>query len=147
MASFNRIILIGNLTRDPEVRAVGGSNVCRLGLASNRTYKHRQTGAVTQEVCFVDIDVWGPQADHCKQYLQKGSPVLIEGRLKFDQWKEADGQARSKHSIVADRVVFLRSAPGAEGDGAEDSFSAPGQGFKPQGPAMKAEPFEDELPF
>jgi single-strand DNA-binding protein len=111
MAGYNRIVMIGNLTRDPEYRQLAsGQAVCRLGLASNRQFKNRQTGTMIQEVCFVDVDVWGAQAESCRQYLSKGRPVLIEGRLKFDTWEEPNGQARSKHSIVADRVVFLGSA-------------------------------------
>lgn len=65
---------------------------------------------MVQEVCYIDVDVWGAQAESCRQYLQKGRSVLIEGRLKFDSWEDANGQTRSKHSIVADRVVFLGSA-------------------------------------
>ncbi len=111
MASYNRVVLIGNLTRDPDYKQLpSGQAVCRLGLAVNRQYKNKQTGAMVQEVCFIDIDVFGPQAESCRQYLQKGRPVLIEGRLKFDTWQSPDGQTRSKHSIVADRVVFLGSA-------------------------------------
>ena len=110
MASFNRIIIAGNLTRDPEYKQLAsGQGVCRLGLASNRQFKNRQTDTQIQEVCYVDVDVWGPQADSCNKFLQKGRPVLIEGRLKFDTWQDAQGQTRSKHSIVADRVVFLGS--------------------------------------
>lgn len=110
MASFNRIIIAGNLTRDPEYKQLpSGQGVCRLGLASNRQFKNRQTGTSIQEVCYVDIDVWGPQADSCNKFLQKGRGVLIEGRLKFDTWQDQQGQTRSKHSIVADRVVFLGS--------------------------------------
>jgi single-strand DNA-binding protein len=110
MASFNRIIIAGNLTRDPEYKQLqSGQGVCRLGLASNRQFKNRQTDTQIQEVCYVDVDVWGPQADSCNKFLQKGRPVLIEGRLKFDTWQDAQGQTRSKHSIVADRVVFLGS--------------------------------------
>lgn len=121
MASFNKIIMIGNLTRDPETKQVGsGQSVCRLGLASNRQFKNKQTGALVQEVCFVDIDVWGAQAESCQQYLRKGKPVLIEGRLKFDSWQDADGSKRSKHAIVAERVTFLGSAQ----DEAEDQGSS-----------------------
>ncbi|MBT4855868.1 single-stranded DNA-binding protein [bacterium] len=110
MAGFNRVIMIGNLTRDPDLKELGsGQSVCRLGLAANRQYKNRQSGEMVQEVCFIDIDVWGPQAESCNQYLQKGRQVLIEGRLKLDNWQDADGNNRSKHSIVADRVVFLSS--------------------------------------
>lgn len=110
MAGYNRVVLVGNLTRDPEHKQLpSGQSVCRLGLATNRQFKNRQTGAMIQEVCYIDIDVWGPQAESCRQYLQKGRPVLVEGRLKFDTWEDQNGQTRSKHSIVADRVVFLSS--------------------------------------
>ncbi len=118
MAGFNRVILIGNLTRDPDYKQLtSGQAVCRLGLATNRQFKNRQTGSMVQEVCYIDIDVWGAQAESCKQYLQKGRPVLIEGRLKFDTWEDTNGQTRNKHSIVADRVVFLSSG---QPDGSED---------------------------
>lgn len=111
MASYNRIVIMGNLTRDPEYKQLtSGQAVCRLGLASNRQFKNRQTGTQVQEVCFVDVDVWGAQAESCRQYLQKGRAVLVEGRLKFDSWEDPEGKTRSKHSIVADRVVFLASA-------------------------------------
>jgi single-strand DNA-binding protein len=111
MAGFNRIIMMGNLTRDPELRQLpSGNSVCRLGLAANRSYKNRQTGDMVEEVCFVDVDVWGAQAESCNQYLSKGRPVLVEGRLKLDSWQDQEGNNRSKHSIVADRVVFMPSA-------------------------------------
>lgn len=115
MASYNRIIIVGNLTRDPDFKQLAsGSGVCQLGVASNRQYRNKQTGNMVQEVCFVDVDVFGPQAESCKQFLQKGRPVLVEGRLKFDSWESPDGQKRSKHTIVADRVVFLAAAGAGE---------------------------------
>lgn len=115
MANFNRVIIIGNLTRDPEYRQLGsGQAVAKLGIASNRSFRNRQSGDMVQEVCYIDIDVWGPQAESCRQYLQKGRSVLVEGRLKLDTWADANGQNRSKHLIVADRVVFL-SGPASEG--------------------------------
>ncbi len=128
MASYNRVIMIGNLTRDPELKQLtSGQSVCRFGLASNRQFKNRQTGSNVQEVCFVDIDVWGPQADSCSQYLQEGPQVLIEGRLKFDSWDDAEGNKRSKHSIVADRVTFLTSGAGADAsDDYDDASPAKG---------------------
>lgn len=118
MASYNRVVMVGNLTRDPEYKQLAsGQAICKLGIASNRQFKNRQTGSDVQEVCYIDIDVWGPQAESCRQYLAKGRAVLIEGRLKLDTWDDqATGQKRSKHSIVADRVVFLAS-------GAQDSAS------------------------
>jgi single-strand DNA-binding protein len=111
MASgYNRVVLVGNLTRDPELRQLpSGQAVCRLNLAINRQFKNRQTGDMVQEVCYIDIDVWGPQAESCSNYLQKGRQALVEGRLKLDSWQDNDGNNRSKHSVVADRVVFLSS--------------------------------------
>lgn len=124
MAAFNRVIMVGNLTRDPEYRNLAsGQGVCRLGMATNRQFKNRQTGSMVQEVCYIDVDVWGAQAESCRQYLQKGRPVLVEGRLKLDSWEDQTGQKRSKHSIVAERVVFLSNAAMAENafGGMEDS--------------------------
>lgn len=159
MAGYNRVIMVGNLTKDPELKQLNsGQSVCRLNLASNRQFKNRQTGAMVQEVCFIDIDVWGPQAETCKSYLQKGRQVLIEGRLKLDTWKENDGQARSKHSIVADRVVFM---PGGQGGAelasmegfADDAMPKPSsmasaKTSRPAETGFKDEaPFEDDLPF
>lgn len=115
MASYNRVVIVGNLTRDPDYRQLSsGQAICKIGLATNRQYKNRQTGAVVQEVCYIDVDVWGAQAESCRQYLEKGRGVLVEGRLKLDSWEEQGGQKRSKHSIVAERVVFLGSQQGPD---------------------------------
>lgn len=113
MAGYNRIIMVGNLTKDPEFKQLGNGQVCRLSIASNRSFKNRQTGMLVQEVCYVDVDVWGAQAETCRQYLAKGRAVLVEGRLKLDTWQDAQGANRSKHSIAADRVVFLANNAGA----------------------------------
>lgn len=162
MASFNRVIMIGNLTRDPDYKQqASGQAVCRLSLASNRQFRNKQTGLMVQEVCYIDVDVWGNQAENCRQYLAKGRPVLVEGRLKLDTWKENEsGQTRRRHSIVADRVVFLGSGQQAEA-GTEDmqeSSNASGS----QRPNMKSKgnmdfsaedglssdvSFKDEPPF
>ena len=115
MASYNRVIIVGNLTRDPELRQLSsGQTICRFGIASNRQYKNKQTGALVNEVCFVDVDVWGPQGENCNQYLQKGKLALVEGRLKFDSWEDAEGNKRSKHSVTAERVTFLSFAAAQE---------------------------------
>lgn len=140
MASYNRVVLIGNLTRDPDYKQLqSGQAVCRLGLAVNRQFKNKQSGTVVQEVCFVDIDVWGPQAESCRQYLQKGKPVLVEGRLKFDSWQDPQGQTRSKHSIVAERVVFLSSGAPAETDSNNAEEIAPAR------PNTISAPLEKEI--
>ncbi|KKP35556.1 MAG: Single-stranded DNA-binding protein [candidate division TM6 bacterium GW2011_GWF2_32_72] len=177
MAGYNRVIMVGNLTRDPENKQLSsGQSVCRLGLASNREYKNRQSGDLIQEVCFIDVDVWGPQAESCSKYLTKGRPVLVEGRLKFDSWEDKDGQKRNKIFIVADRVVFLNSgASDEQSDYSSSSRSASTstvsasqeknlfdqvdslvrkKSVKPKVSAENAEmsfndepPFQDDLPF
>jgi len=165
MAGYNRVIMVGNLTRDPEFKQLNsGQNVCRLSLASSRQYKNRQTNNVVQEVCYIDVDVWGSQADVARQYLQKGRPVLIEGRLKLDTWKDDAGQNRSKHSITADRLVLLGSNNSGEAASVESSMfgdapaSGNGKAFfgGAKAPSMQEDsgaqfrdepPFEDELPF
>lgn len=157
VANYNRIIIIGNLTRDPEYKQQpSGQAVCRLSIASNRQFRNKQTGTLVQEVCYIDVSVWGPQADNCRQYLQKGRPVLVEGRLKFDTWKDAEGQARQKHSIIADSVVFLGTGPRSET--ADENNIAPartmpkkeeGLGEEIAGEALFKDeaPFADDLPF
>lgn len=137
MASYNRVIMIGNLTRDPEYKQLtSGQAVCRLGIASNRQFKNKQTGSMVQEVCFIDIDVWGPQAESCNQYLAKGRSILVEGRLKLDSWQDPDGNKRSKHSIVADRITFLASA---QQDDLEEGMSSDVDGgFMNAEPAKKS---------
>jgi len=159
MASFNRIIMVGNLTRDPELKQIGQGQVCRLSIASNRSFKNKQTGAQVQEVCYIDVDVWGAQGVTVHQYLQKGRPVLVEGRLKLDSWKDAEGQNRTKHSIVADSVVFLGAGQGAELASAEGFTEEDKQDEAPVMKAKKArsapaagafedeQPFADDLPF
>ncbi len=155
MANYNRIIIIGNLTRDPEYKQQpSGQGLCKLGIASNRQFKNKATGTLTQEVCFIDISVWGPQAESCKQFLQKGRPVLVEGRLKFDSWKDTEGNTRTKHSIVAERVVFLGSRQDAEagvpyetGITAARAVDQEGQSDGGSVKFMEEDAFTDDLPF
>ena len=106
MASFNKVILIGNLTRDPRVGSnPSGSAVCDFSIAINRRYS--VNGQEKEEVCFVDIVTWGKQADSCGKYLQKGSSVLIEGRLKTESWNDKEGNKRSRLVVTAERIQFL----------------------------------------
>lgn len=113
MSSFNKIILIGNLTRDPELRYTSkGSAVTKMGIAVNRIWKS-ESGEKKEEVTFVDIDAFGRMAENCAQYVRKGSLILIEGRLKLDQWDDkATGQKRSKLGVVAESVQFLWNRSG-----------------------------------
>lgn len=107
MANLNKVFLIGNLTRDPELRYIpSGTAVANFGLATNRVYT-TQDGERKEEVCFVDIVTWAKTAENCANYLSKGSPIFIEGRLQYDSWETEDGQKRSKLRVVADRVQFL----------------------------------------
>ena len=124
MANFNKVILMGNLTRDPELRYTpSGSAVANFGLAVNRRY--RQDDELKEETCFVDIAVFGRQAENCSEYLSKGSLVLVDGRLNYRKWETEDGQTRSKLDVVANNVQFMPAnrgtgrTPGQKGSSAE----------------------------
>ncbi len=110
--SFNQVTLMGNLTRDPELRNTpSGQSVCNFGLALNRSYKNGE-GEWVEATDFVDIVAWGPLGERVAQYLSKGRPALVAGRLQSRSW-EQDGQKRSKLEVVASDVTFLGGAPGA----------------------------------
>lgn len=109
MASLNRVLLIGNLTRDPELRYIpSGSAVATFTIGVNRVYK-TQTGEKKEEVSFIRIVVWGRKAEVCGEYLSKGSPVFVEGRLQSRDWQTQDGQKRNTVEVIADNIQFLRS--------------------------------------
>ena len=129
MASFNTVILLGNLTRDPELRYTPkGQAVAKVGLAVNRTYK-TETGETKEEVTFVDIDAWGKQAELIGQYLRKGRALFVEGRLKLDQWDDKNtGQKVSKLKVVMESFQFVdgpRSTEAGGGPGAPGSPPPP----------------------
>jgi single-strand DNA-binding protein len=115
MAGFNKIILMGNLTRDPEIRyAPNGTPVANFGLAVNRRY--RQAEELREDVCFIDIVIFGKQAETCGQYLSKGQGALIEGRLQMRKFETKDGQKVTKHEVVAENVRFLSKRTDQSGD-------------------------------
>ena len=150
--NLNKVLLIGNLTRDPELRYVNeGSAVCDMRLAVNRRFR-RNDGEMSEETCFIDVVVWGKQAENCSQYLKKGRAVLVEGRLKFDSWQTQDGQKRSKHSVVGERVQFMPRSGGG-GAPAEDEVQSYGSNYNadPKAAAGPAEgdaaPYDDSVPF
>ncbi len=127
MASVNRVIVMGNLTRDPELRYTpGGAAVTSFGLGINRRFRDN-AGAQKDEVTFVEIVTWGKQAETCGEFLAKGRLVLIEGRLRQERWKTPEGESRSALTVVAERVQFLGSgrSPAAEADTEADGASAP----------------------
>jgi single-strand DNA-binding protein len=140
MASFNRVILVGNLTRDPELRYIpSGTAVSEIGLAVNDRVKRNDQWV--DETTFVDITLWGRTAEVANEYLSKGAPVLIEGRLKLDSW-EKDGQKRSKLRVVGERMQMLggRDGGGAKGGGGRSSAPAGARG-----PSRDEGSYDDEF--
>ena len=124
--SFNKTILMGNLTRDPEIRSLpSGATVTNFGLAVNETWTDKASGEKREEVCFVDVDAWGRQGEVVLEYFSKGKPILIEGKLKFRQWEAEDGGKRSKHSITLDRFSFVGSKNDSNGASSDEMGDIP----------------------
>lgn len=160
MAYLNKVFLIGNLTRDPELRVTPkGTAICQFGIAVNRQFKD-ESGATRDETTFVDIEAWGKQGELVSKYLTKGSLAMVEGRLKLDQWEDkTSGQKRSKLKVVLDNVQFLSTKPGGGGGGggnagdgidqtaSPERFSPPPRsgGAKPAAPAP--ENLDEDVPF
>jgi single-strand DNA-binding protein len=157
MANFNKVILAGNLTRDPELRYTPkGTAVAKLGLALNRSWK-TETGETREEVTFVDVDAFGRQAEVLAQYLRKGRPILIEGRLKLDQWDDKQtNQKRSKLGVVLESFSFIDSK--SQDGGAAGGMDAPRSRPQPAtagsvtgptdgGATEPTPPEEDDVPF
>src|SRR5262245_26416553 len=147
MASFNKVILLGNLTRDPEVRYTPkGSAVCDLGLAVNRQYT-LESGEKREEVTFVDVVLWARLAEIAGEYLKKGRPVFIEGRLQMDSWEDKQsGQKRTKLRVIGETMQLLGSRPPGAGGGGGESGEARAKTAPPPKPGA-AEPDDDEIPF
>jgi len=152
MASFNKVILAGNLTRDPELRYTPkGTAVAKIGIAVNRTWK-TETGENKEEVTFVDVEAWGRQGEVISQYLKKGRPVLIEGRLKLDSWEDKNTHQKvSKLKVVLESFSFLDSRPEGGGGG---GYSKPAIGVPAAAPAAAGPeevpgepPSDDDVPF
>ena len=137
MASFNKVILMGNLTRNPALKyTASNKEVCEFGLAVNRRF-----GDDKEEVIFVDVLAWGKLAETCNKYLEKGNPVLIDGRLQLDQWEDKNtGQKRSRLRVVAEKVEFMRGNSEASESTTESTYQ------EPQEPQVSEEN-EDDIPF
>jgi single-strand DNA-binding protein len=152
MASFNKVILLGNLTRDPEVRYTPkGTAVTELGMAVNRVYT-AENGEKREETTFVDVTLWGRTAEIAGEYLKKGRPVFIEGRLQLDTWDDKQsGQKRSKLKVVGEGLQLIGSRPGGGGGGGggdEEGSAAPRSSKSTPPPkATPSEPDDDEIPF
>ena len=151
MANINRVVLVGNLTKDPELRPTSGSSLCKLRIAVN-TRRKDETGQWVDKPNYFDITVWGNQGERCAQYLAKGRPVAIDGRLEWREWETPEGHKRQAVDIIADSVQFL---------GGRDDAGSPGNGFTPRSdvPVDTADfqpagarsaspaPADDDIPF
>jgi single-strand DNA-binding protein len=140
MASYNKVILIGNLTRDPELRYTAkGTAIAKIGLAVNRRWRN-EAGEWQEETTFVDVDAFGRQAETIGQYLKKGRPIMVEGRLKLDQWDDkATGQKRSRLGVVLENFQFLDGGNRGGGEGGQDAPASADD--------ADALPSEDDVPF
>jgi single-strand DNA-binding protein len=158
MNGFNKVILAGNLTRDPELRYTpSGTAIASFGLAVNRKWKDAQSGEMKDETTFVDIDAFGKQAETIGQYLKKGRPILIEGRLRLQQWEDKQTQQkRSKLSVTLESFNFLDSGGSREGGGDFAPSAPPARPPRPQTSAPSSSsssapdsmpPEEDDVPF
>ncbi len=154
MAYLNKVFLIGNLTRDPELRTTPkGTPICQFGIAVNRQFKD-ESGATRDETTFIDIEAWGKQGELVSKYLSKGSLAMVEGRLKLDQWEDkTSGQKRSKLKVVMDNVQFL-STRGGPGGGGGGGGGAPSGGAEDDGPpashgrqASPKDNVDEDVPF
>lgn len=141
---YNRVILIGNLTRDPELRYTPNNTaVADFGIAVNRNYQDG-SGEWKEDTTFVDITVWGRQAENASQYLEKGNRVFLEGRLRLDQWETDSGEKRSKHGVTAERLSFLDSQGGPDGDAPEGGGAESPDEILDD---VDVEETEDDIPF
>lgn len=135
MASYNKVIIMGNLTRDPELKQTpNNQSVAQIGIAMNRKYKSKD-GDLREETTFVDCEAWGKTAETMAKYLSKGKPVFVEGRLKLDQWQDKDGNNRSKLKVVIENFQFVDSR-GNKGE-TEPAATA----------ATSSMPQDDDIPF
>src|SRR6516162_1970483 len=146
MASFNKVILLGNLTRDPELRYTPqGAAVCEFALALNYVYTNKQTGQKVEEVSYIDLVAWGKTGETIAEYMKKGRQILVEGRLKQDRWESQDGKKMSKVRVTVESFTFVGARPGGEGGGpGPKGGGAPAAGGPEEGPPPGA---EEDIPF
>ncbi len=156
MASYNKVILMGNLTRDPEMKYLpSGAAVTNFGIAMNEKYTDRESGDTRESVCFVDVEAWGRQAETVNEYLSKGSPVFIEGALKYDSWETPEGEKRSRLRVRLIRFQFIGGRrDGDEAGGgytdampSETSQAQPEQSQEQAANGASASTTDDDIPF
>ena len=144
-ANINRVVLVGNLTRDPELRHTpSGMAVCSLRIAVNTRRKDASTGEWTEKPNYFDITVWGNQGENCAQYLSKGRPVAVDGRLEWREWEAQDGTKRQAVEVVADSVQFLGGRGDAEG---QPQFVPAGAAQQAENADFGAGGVDDDIPF
>lgn len=144
MANFNRVILAGNLTRDPELSYTPNNTaVCQFGMAINRKWRDRD-GNTKDDVCFVDVTSFGRQGETINEYMRKGRPILIEGRLRYQKWTSKEGQNRSKLDVVVESFTFLGDGQGGGGRKRDDGTGQSSGGHEDDGPPP---PSDDDIPF
>jgi len=157
MANLNKVLLMGNLTRDPELRYLQtGTAVANIGMAVNRKYRNKGSNELVEETTYVDLEAWGTTAETICKYMTKGRPMFIEGRLKLDSWEDREGQKRSRLRVVVENFQFLgspgagRDGPGAGGRAREARPAPAGQAgqVSEAGPAQGGEDYDfDDIPF
>jgi single-strand DNA-binding protein len=141
MATVNKVMLLGNLTRDPELRYTpAGAAVCEFALALNRQYTNKQSGQKVDEVTFVDVVAWGRTAEISAEYLKKGRQVFVEGRLTQDRWESQDGKKMSKLKVTAEQVTFVGGRPAGETRAPAPEGGTPAEDAPPPG-------VEEDIPF
>ena len=152
--NINRVVLTGNLTRDPELRSTAsGMSVCSLRIASNTRRKNQATGEWEDKPNFFDVTVWGAQGENCARFLSKGRPVALDGRLEWREWEAQDGNKRQSVEIVADAVQFLGGRDDAMGGGGggftpRSDVPVDERDFQPAGaPNGRSAPADDDIPF
>lgn len=153
MSSFNKVILLGRLTRDPELRVTRkGNTICKLGIAVSRKYKDME-GEMKEEVTFVDVDSFGKQAEVVAKFFTKGKPILVEGRLKFDQWETQTGEKRSKLGVVMEGFQFVggKDEGGAYSGGPSvdgyESVTPPARGSAKAVATSANDDLDEDVPF
>ena len=144
MASYNKVILMGNLTRDPELKIIpNGTSVCEFGMAMNESYTDKNTGEKKDVPCFVDVEVWGNQAEVVEKYFTKGKPIMLEGSLVFQSWETDEGQKRSRLKVRLQRFQFV----GRKDDDDISGDSVPGSDVSPPVSGAEDSPGNGDIPF
>ena len=150
--NLNRVVMTGNLTRDPELRSLpSGMSVCSLRIASNTRRKDQATGEWTDKANYFSITVWGAQGENCARFLSKGRPIAVDGRLEWREWQGQDGAKRESIEIIADSVQFLGGREEGQGGGngftPQSDVPVDNRDFQPAGASAGSSPADDDIPF